>query len=988
MTENASSIAERIRGLVLQGRAAREEIQAAAEAHMRQVRSVNGDLARCAAWAERGLISEVVSLGDALDVAGRATILRLEGAAEAWASLLRAAGLGGMAEVDVALLETFVAAAGRYQSMAASMAAMRHAALRRAPLAERLFTLRALVDRDPRQPTWLEGVRRLEREAAAALAEAAREAVQAADPVLASQVIGWAEQLTVPMDEYREILAAAAALADKDRQAVLRARGTDLAARLHAAAVAMDWAGLEQAAREWTELVSAWDADPGLRAEVEAPLDMLRRERERRRDERARADAIARLELALDEGVPAEELERLVDAATRCDAMLPHAIARRLQDRRERAAAAAGRRRMLVGLLGLASAALLGTAGWLGWQWWEREARLATAVSMADASVRAADLSAAARVLESLREREPELATRSEWIAARERLMNAQEVADQAQAASEAVLNRAIELAEDGRDPVALEAKAMELRASVDRQPAIMREPFLKTADMLQAAAGALRQRAAIDARTAVKAFEARLSAVPDLAARESTRWDRTAWSERAQQLNLLANEARTAAATAASSPDGKTSAEALSSIASQAERDAKTASAFADRLDRVADMLARLERFNPDEKATLELWERLLSEGGDLLSGRGNLRSCELGRDAARVGVAIRDWRLSALPTLKAGSAGLSGSDWGDPALARQWEQVVTRHLEQHPLTPYRETAESLRGLARRTLEATTSAASLASAASDRLARSGFADLHEQCYEGGRILYRRGARGPSIESGNDLGKDASQLRSRKVSWKPATSERIWPSAMVVAQAQEAMRGADGRVARDAWLRMLVDFRAAGSGDPVMQWHAMRELWRGWRDFFADDSDPEDAAAIRWVRSLDTIPLLASEDPVLLAMSDPGARVEAARRAALTQLSNQFDATRLVAAVRRRDARIDAIGGALAPGGVARPGAAGSMTVIGLPDGTEVRVPGPGPSGWFAYPAWVQAGSLVWGERFPEPPITWPQTIFVTGDKP
>lgn len=995
MSSPAGQVAERIRSLVLQGAAGRDEIRAALEAHAEQVRLVNADLARCTAWVNRGLLSEAASLGEALDVARRAATLRLEGAAEAWAGLLRTAGLGGVSQVDVALLEGFVAAAGRHQAMAASLAAMRHAALRRAPLAERLFTLRALVDRDPRQPAWLEGVRRLEREAATALADAARRAVEDRDPVLAAQVLAWAEHLTVPMDEHHEVLAKARELAEADRQVVLQAQARACASRLHEAAAAMDWSTLEQAAREWQELTASWDPGAERRAEVEAPLDMLRRDRERRREDRARTEVLQRLELALDQAAPQDELERLADAATRADATMPAAISRRLEERRQRESASRNRRRWLLGTAVVALLAAMSTAGWFAWQWREREAALSRGLATVDASIRAEDLGAAEKVLDALQP----FANRPEWMAASQRVQEARRSERAARSAAEETLRQAKALAETGKDPVAMEAKAMELRAATETQRPDQRPAFAQAVAALQAAAAALRERSAGEARASLQRLQGDLAALQDPAAREATRFDRTAWGSLAQRLNNIANEARTAAAAAAATPDGRTTGEALAALASSAEARAKAASDRADRIDRVIEGLKRLERFSADEQVTLDQWERLLAEGGDLLAARGMLRSCEAGRDAAKAGLAIRVWRTSVVPALVAGrtggAAGLAGLDWGEPGAARQMDATLTRHLDEHPASPHRASAQAMRALARRTMAVTGSSGSLGAAAAAAVRQMGYAGLFEQSFDGGRVLYRRRSPGTTdvwgqaIESRSDLGEDPARLRARKpVSWRPTAKERAWPAAGVFAAGAEALQGAEGRAARDAWLRMLVELRSSEVGDPLMQWHAMRDLWRGWLQFFADESDPEDAAAARWVRGLDGVSVLASEDPVLLGMSDPGTRVESLRRTAREQLTSAFDPTRLVAAARRRDAAMDENSRPLAPAAIARPTASGELPVAGVPEGTEVRVPVKLESGWSLAPARVTEGGLQWQGRAPEPPIIWPQTLFVPGGTP
>jgi hypothetical protein len=155
------------------------------------------------------------------------------------------------------------------------------AALRRAPVSERLATLRALVDRDARQPAWLESIRKLEREAVASLAEAARQAIRDGDAEAASAVMTQVEQMSLRVDDHRDVFDKARSMAEADRLLEAQRGAKNAVEALHAAAAAMDMAALKQAAQAWEKLASAHALGETLRREAAGPLDLLRRERER-----------------------------------------------------------------------------------------------------------------------------------------------------------------------------------------------------------------------------------------------------------------------------------------------------------------------------------------------------------------------------------------------------------------------------------------------------------------------------------------------------------------------------------------------------------------------------------------------------------------------------------------------------------------------------------------------------------------------------------
>jgi hypothetical protein len=994
MSELAPVIAERIRGVLLQGNADREALHRLADAHAREVGKVNTMLARCQRWVQRGCASEALSLADAAQLIPGAAALRLDGAQDAWNRLLHAAGLPPAPEVDVALLESLVAVAGKQEALASQLGAMRHSFLRRAPLQDRLQALHALADRDPRNPAWLEAVRRLEREAVAALADAAREAVRTEDTALAGEIVERLDAMALRGDEHAELFGRVRRIREADRALQLQRDARACADRLHAAAAAMDLAALSEEVSAWEALGAQGDPGDALRREVEGPLDLMRRELARRDLAARQKLALDQLELALDETRDMDALEQLADAVDRLEAEWPSALRTRLQDRRAQHGAKRARRRMLIGVVGVVLlGCLLGTGWWVG-RALAAERRFDDAIAEVDRRVAVGELDAAAKVIEALAA-EPMHAARPELAGARLRVANARDRARAAEAGADEIVARLDRIGATSRDPVEMEMAAREVAGLLDSQPASRRGAVEAAIARLRAAASTASDRSLEASRGAFHALTARLQEVADPARSKSGKFDRAAWSAAAESYDTIAREARAAASTAAAQRDGQAAAESLQGLATEASQRAMQARAMAERLEMVRGTLQKLEQ-STDEQATLDLWERLLREGGDVLAERGMLRACESARDAAASGLGIRAWRTVVVPGLLAGRGdsqrGMEALDWGDAATARAMDGVLTRHLDEQPRSPYRPVAEQLRGLARRTVGVTGAEPSIAGAARAAIVSTGYAGLLEQSFEGGRLLYRRNTRqSPSpwaqaIESKADLIKSPEALPDRKPpAFKPTGGVRAWSGAAAVEEALAGLQGADGVHARDAVLKMLAQLRGASVSDPLLQWHATRDLWRIWLQMFADENDPEDAAAARWVRSLDGVSALLGEDPVLLGGSESNARSQSVRRQALDQLSRTFDASALLAAARRRDAMVAAGVRPMAPVGVILPAADGALGIVTATRGQRGAVPARDGDGWRLCPLRVEDGRVVWEAAPPGTPITWPQVLFIPG---
>jgi hypothetical protein len=98
-------------------------------------------------------------------------------------------------------------------------------------------------------------------------------------------------------------------------------------------------------------------------------------------------------------------------------------------------------------------------------------------------------------------------------------------------------------------------------------------------------------------------------------------------------------------------------------------------------------------------------------------------------------------------------------------------------------------------------------------------------------------------------------------------------------------------------------------------------------------------------------------------------------------------LSRTFDATVLLAAARRRDASIATGVRPMAPVGVMLPAQDGSLGIVTAKRGQRGAVPARDGDGWKFCPLRVEDGKVVWDGAAPEPPVTWPQVLFIAGDE-
>ncbi len=223
-------------------------------------------------------------------------------------------------------------------------------AIARAPLAQRLATLRRLVELEPQNVAWQTDLKRYE---SARLEQMAATLSQVYGNKDLTTLAAWIQELTtsswsVPVPS-RLVEAINKAHGELARQSA-RAEMIELAGRLHEAHAALDEAAGRRLRDRWRELLRLYcpPADDPLLEKAAPALDWLEQCDQRQARHRRHQRAVANLQQAVEERATVDELDRLHTQATADGYELPLELDREYRLLRQQLLAEAAVRRRLV----------------------------------------------------------------------------------------------------------------------------------------------------------------------------------------------------------------------------------------------------------------------------------------------------------------------------------------------------------------------------------------------------------------------------------------------------------------------------------------------------------------------------------------------------------------------------------------------------------------------------------------------------------------
>jgi hypothetical protein len=764
---------------------------------------------------------------------------------------------------------------------------------------------------------------------------------------------------------------------------------------MHNAAVSMDLQELRAANLRWQVAIREFEPDEELRQSAAASLQLLVAQQQREQRERDQQDALGRLELALDQAKSFVEIQALILRANNLDATIPKSLAMRvaaLQD----AHTAVGRRRFARRsiMVSIVTVVLAVTAWWII-QWQRSVEEVDTIAREVEALLTSGSPDTALKSLSSWKESHVELSTAPQVVAVSAKVTAALDTERAAVAAATQKIEQAQQLLQTPAYPAQFEQAAQELKQLATRAPKSIQPQLLTAVDQLLAKATASRAAALDQARAEFMRLESALTALQPMSAAEQV--DPDSWSRRAGEYQLLVDAAKIAANAAATNRDAQAIAESLQAMALNATRLRDEALQNAKMYAQAAELLKSVERIPASESAYRDLYVRLLPIASDVLVRRKQLKAFEHGLKVAEGGAAVEAWRQSMVPAILAGRVGdiggLNAVDFGDIATARSLEPMLSKHLADFPSSPHQSAAELLRGICRRTLTKSANTEGIGQAAGAWLAQSGWTSLGEQSMDDGRKLYRKrvGSLGDpwaqAVQSKNDLATPAESLKARAPLKGQLMGVNIpWAPSQALITLSAELPKASWRQARDMWLDALAKESSIAPSNPILSWHLQKDLWMAWLDYFAEESDPVDAAAAKWVRSLESLRAVSASDPFIVAASDQAARSEDIRKVALQSLASMPDISALIKAAKKRDQSMDEGMLPAALVAVMLSPQDGAYPVRGIANGKDALIVGRSMEGtWKFFAIRVENNEVLFVRDTPNPIAQSPQLIFMRG---
>jgi len=340
---------------------------------------------------------------------------------ERWLDLCEEVGLPIRQSLNPqAVREVVQEVLGRDARLEGLLRLFRRMSLGQAPLADRLRVLRRIQQADPDHDFWEADVRAYEAARLDELIQEAQKADEQGDLEAIERILGelrgnpW---LTPAAPAIRAI----EKIAQPHRERWAQARFQEICEALREAHSEMDEARCRALLAEWQEVCDTTGVFPDeALQEAVAPVKAWLEDRETAaREDRAYQEACARLEKAIDEDAPRRKIERLATEVLRFERGMPELLAAKFHTRMEELASRARRRFALTMIGAVGGLALVAVTVILAIRWQMHQSEVAQWEQRIAKALAKDDLAAAGKLLETVRQRHPQVHAAAEIVAQR-----------------------------------------------------------------------------------------------------------------------------------------------------------------------------------------------------------------------------------------------------------------------------------------------------------------------------------------------------------------------------------------------------------------------------------------------------------------------------------------------------------------------------------------------------------------------------------------
>ncbi len=309
-------------------------------------KEANRRLRRCDEFLQKGLRSEAIHLAQAepvlLDMVATLDFPELD----TWREITVSYGLPAAPRLSLATAEALNEAYTVVQPLEHLLRKHRLLALTRAPLPERMTVMRQIAALDGSNPVWTEDLRELEKVRIRQLEQEVEAALHNQDNQTLERAFGEIRSAPWVSNPPVQLIQRVEYLNQQANQQRVREALQVLEAEIHAAVAAYDVDRVRRLRDRWNAeaLRGNISLEDPIWGRVASAFDWLGEQEKRRAEERRHQSVLHKLEAALSDGAPPQELEKLYRAAVAYAGALPEPLEQRYHDRLRLLKRAQGRR--------------------------------------------------------------------------------------------------------------------------------------------------------------------------------------------------------------------------------------------------------------------------------------------------------------------------------------------------------------------------------------------------------------------------------------------------------------------------------------------------------------------------------------------------------------------------------------------------------------------------------------------------------------------